>query len=287
MGEEPRSLWEELDSAVEPWRRGRAVLVTIGCGYFVVQALFIALQIAIGNIEQLLAFSIGCVIFWLQFYFIWIGVHWIRWLVGAWAGVLGFYWLLWGFHDGNVVMACFGAANVLIASYFCLAPSVYFFAKRQREKRDWKRSFSMAAVFVLVFLTLFLGGVGFQAYKLQLETEAREFGDMVFAHTFSDHDLYFCIGQMTEQALAASGGRNQMTQFLKYTLEQAGDVHDIHRTASHLAISYLFPTRIRCAGVVLAEGSGLRGPVQLHLAVTKEHEGWRIENISWHYRGQR
>jgi len=51
--------------------------VTIGCGYLISQALIAAAEIASGNIEQLLVSSIGFIVFWLQFYFIWIGVHWI------------------------------------------------------------------------------------------------------------------------------------------------------------------------------------------------------------------
>lgn len=283
MGNESRSLWEQLDSAVEPWRRGRAVLVSIGCCYFALQALFIAVLTAAGNIEQLLAFSVGCVLFWLQFYLIWIGIHWIRWVVGAWSGVVGFYWLLWGFHDANAVMASFGAANLLVASYFCLSSSVYFFAKRQREKRNWRHSVAVGAVFVLLFVTLFAGATGLRLFKLQLEAEAGEFAELVFVRTFAERDFYFCVGQMTDAALSASGGRDQMTTFLKYTLEQAGDVHDIRRTDSHLTISYEFPRRIRCAGIVLAEGDGLQGRVQLRLDVMRTGEGWRIENISWRY----
>jgi hypothetical protein len=37
MREETRSLWEQYHSDVEPWRRGRAILVTIGCGYLIVR----------------------------------------------------------------------------------------------------------------------------------------------------------------------------------------------------------------------------------------------------------
>jgi hypothetical protein len=52
VAEETRSLWEQYDSEAEPWRRGRAILVAIGCGYLISQALLAATEIASGNIEQ-------------------------------------------------------------------------------------------------------------------------------------------------------------------------------------------------------------------------------------------
>jgi hypothetical protein len=67
MREETRSLWEQYHSDVEPWRRGRAILVTIGCGYLIVPGLLAAAEIAVGNIEQLLASSIGFIVFGCNF----------------------------------------------------------------------------------------------------------------------------------------------------------------------------------------------------------------------------
>ena len=38
MPQDTRSLWEQFDSEVEPWRRGRAVMATIGAFYFLIPA---------------------------------------------------------------------------------------------------------------------------------------------------------------------------------------------------------------------------------------------------------
>jgi hypothetical protein len=71
--------------------------------------------------------------------------------VGAWAGAIGFCWVIWGLGAGNVAMVAYGAINLLIASYFCLSPSVYFFAKHQRETVRWKEA---AAIALVCFLLL-------------------------------------------------------------------------------------------------------------------------------------
>ena len=37
----------------------------------------------------MLGLAIFALLFWLQFYFIWIGVHWVRWLNGGVERALG------------------------------------------------------------------------------------------------------------------------------------------------------------------------------------------------------
>src|ERR1700731_824030 len=99
MPPETRSLWEQLDSEVEPWRRGRMVLIVIGLLHFAFQALLFAAGIVLGDTEGLVKLATVSVLFWLQFYFIWIGVSWVRWMAGAWAGAVGFVYLIWGWRD--------------------------------------------------------------------------------------------------------------------------------------------------------------------------------------------
>src|SRR5438128_850834 len=126
MAEETRSLWEKLDSEVEPWRRGRSVLVLIGAFCFAIQALTLATHIILGDIERVLILASVFSLIWLQFYFIWIGVHWIRWLAGVCSGSTGFCLLIWAVRDNNAYEALAGGINLLIGTYFCLSSSVYF-----------------------------------------------------------------------------------------------------------------------------------------------------------------
>lgn len=285
MAEETRSLWEQLDSEVEPWRRGRVVLVVIGAANFLLQTVALAAGIILGDIEGLLAFASTFVLFWLLFYFIWIGVHWIRWIAGAWSGLAGFACLIWGWRDSNGYAVVFGCVNLVVGSYFCLSSSVYFFAKRQQERRSWTHSLLMAAVFALLSLTFFIGSVGLLGYKRQVQEDACHFADDAFAHIFSEHDTYFFLDHMTERALAESGGRARATKFLQGATLQAGDVHDIQRATGNLKVNYRFATNLRCAGIITTEGVGAKGPVLLRLDIVQVGQGWLIESVSWHYHG--
>ncbi len=283
MAKEERSLWEQLDSDVEPWRRGRLVLVLIALLNLVCQALVFAWGIVLGETEGLLWLVTVSVLFWLQFYLIWIGVHWIRWLAGASAGLTGFAYVIWGVRDGNLFEIAFGCIDLFIGAYLGLSPSVYFFAKHQQERRSWFHSLAVAAVFVVLFMTLFLGTVGLSAYRAQLENEACDFADDAFVRIFAHHDTYFFLEHMTEQALVAGGGRGQLTKFLQYTTLQAGDVHEIKRAAAQLRLTYSWPDKLGCTGSANAEGIGARGPVQLQLILIRSAQGWRIEDLSWRY----
>jgi hypothetical protein len=59
------------------------MLVCIGLFMGLLQCLVVIAQVILGNIEAFLVFAILIILFWLQFYFVWIGVHWLRWLWGG------------------------------------------------------------------------------------------------------------------------------------------------------------------------------------------------------------
>src|SRR5437762_3733031 len=208
MPPETRSLWEQLDSDVEPWRRGRAVLISIGAFYLLLQSFTIYQTLHHENLEGLLAFAVFCAVFWLLFYLIWIGVNWIRWLAGAWLGLSGFSFLIWALRDGDMVMAAAGGVNLLIATYFCISPSVYFFAKRQRENRSWLHSGMVVAVFVLLSFTFFIGSVVLFAYRARAEAGAIEFTQEAAIYIYGDQDREWMFANLSPVDVAASTRAN-------------------------------------------------------------------------------
>jgi hypothetical protein len=283
MREDTRSLWEQYHSDVEPWRRGRVVLILIGLLNFVLQGLDLTAQISFGNIELLLPTVSGFVFFWLQFYLIWIGINWVRWFATAWCGVVGFVLLMRGLFDGNSFFVVFGCINLIVGSYLGLSPSVYFFAKRQRERRNWILSLSVAAIFGLMFLSFFIGSIGLSVYKAQLEAEGGHFADEAFRRIFTDHDAEFLLDRMTDGCVAAGGGREQWTMFLQRTALQIGGVRDIKRVWTRLNLTYGFHTGFGCTGTVTAQGTGAAGPIQLRLDIVQSDQDWQIETLEWHY----
>jgi hypothetical protein len=282
MPSEQRSLWEQFDSEVEPWRRGRMVLIVIALLNFSFQALIFAAGVIVGETEGLLKLAAVSVLFWLQFYFIWIGVHWIRWVAGAWSGLVGFAYLIWGWRDGNAPLIVFGCINLLVGTYLGLSPSVYFFAKRQQERRNWLHSLAVAAVFGLLFVSFYFGSAGLFAYKRQLEVDAREYAEDAFRKIFTDHDTSFFLTNVTKEALEKNGGTAFATRFLQQTTMKAGDVHDIEPVMSQVKVTYHFPTTLDCVGVMKTHGVGEHGRrLQLHLRIVEFSRGWQISDVAW------
>src|SRR6266478_4780970 len=151
---EGEPLWREVVGDTEPWRRGRLFLILLAALTFCLQVLTFGHDILVGDIERVFGQGIVALVFWLQFYFIWIGVHWVRWLNGAWTALAGFALLIWGLRDGVALAIIIGLYSLGVGAYLALAPSVYFFAKRQRESAHWLQSLAIAAVFLLLMGSL-------------------------------------------------------------------------------------------------------------------------------------
>jgi hypothetical protein len=122
---DPQPLWREVVGETEPWRRGRMFLILLGALTLCFQCLGLWLYISTADIEWLLFLSIGIVLFWLQFYFIWVGVHWVRWLSGGFNTIIGFIFLILGWRDSVGVAVLFGLYHMGAGLYLGLAPSVY------------------------------------------------------------------------------------------------------------------------------------------------------------------
>jgi hypothetical protein len=280
MPPETRSLWEIYDSEVEPWRRGRFVLVLVAIFSAILQGVVFAAGIMMGDIQGLLVFSSICVVFWLPFYFIWIGVHWIRLLVGAVAGLSGFCSLIWGLRDSNGFLVLFGAINLLIGAYFCLSSSVYFFAKRQHENRSWLHSLIVAAVFILLLATFFLGSIGVFAYRTRLQADAIQFVAEAAEHIYTNEDRDWLLTHSTENALVELKGQN-LDVFFALMNRRPGPVLQISAASGPVHLVYHFPSRFTFIGHLSADGKSAYGPFRLHFLIFNSGQAWQIERTWW------
>ena len=118
---------------------------------------------------------------------------------------------------------------------------------------------SVAAVLGLMFVSFLAASVGASAYKVWLEKEAGQFADQAFERIFTNHDGEFLLDRITARGLIASGGREQLIQFVKTTALQTGDLHNINRTDAWLKLTYGFPINFGCIGRVTAQAAGTAG----------------------------
>lgn len=277
------ALWREVLADENPWRRGRTFLILIGAITFLFQAFTLGYGIILGAIQFVLVQATGALIFWLQFYFIWIGVHWVRWLTGAWNALFGFALLIWAFRDGNTVAGITGAYLLMIGCYIGVAPSVYFFAQRQKEKKRTLESLLVAGVFVLLLGSVFAGVLGLAGYKAALEREAREFAGTAFRRIFAQHDTYFLLEHVSDRVLNQPHGRDLLTRFLQDATLRAGDVRDIEATEGSVRFWYSFPFDLASEGQMVTHARSERGSnIGMQLVLIEAHGDWKIQYVRWY-----
>jgi hypothetical protein len=281
---EPAPLWREVVIGdTEPWRRGRLFLVAVAILSLLSQG-FVALNgIIAGYIEFVLVQGIVSLLFWFQFYFIWIGIHWVRWFNGGLNALYGFALIIWGFRDGNTISGLIGVYSLVVGCYMAFAPSVYFFAKRQRETVRRGESLAIAFVSLVLFGTLVAGIFGLVGYRAGLEREARAFADIAFRRIFTDHDTQFLFEHASDRLLKNAGGRAELSRFLQGATMGAGDVHDIHEPTlfGPLRVRYSFPLKLVSDGTMTSFGMGQRSRIRMMLIVGDDNGEWQIHEIRW------
>ena len=280
---ESEPLWRAVVGDPEPWRRGRLFLIILAALTFAFQCLAFAVLILMGDIEGILRVGISSLVFWLCYYFIWIGVHWVRWLTGGLNALTGFALIIWAFRDGTGFPVVLGVYSLGMGAYLGLAPAVYFFAKRQRESVRWAESLVIAAVFLLLLGSLTAGVFGLLGHKRNLETEARKFADTAFKRIFADHDTYFFLDHASDRLLEEAGGRGPLTHFLQDATLRAGDVHDIEPAVGRLRFWYIFPSYLGSEGPMAAKGVGNRARIQMQMIIGEAGGAWQIHAIRWYH----
>src|SRR5215212_5405726 len=281
MADETRSLWEIYDSEIEPWRKGRTILVLIGGFFFFVQLLTFAAFTLGGNLERALIFAVNVVFFWFVFYLIWIGLHWLRWVCGGWNMIVGFCLIIWGWRDENGIDAVLGLICFSVGVCFCLSSSVYFFAKRQRENMRWKEAVLVAGCCVLVLISLGTGLVGLAFIQHQRATEASEFANEAADHIYKDRDAGWALAHVSRRSLQEDG-QKRLRYYLQSirslgTFEQISSAHAAVRTGLRL------PNRLSSDAEVISKAKTEAGWIDLHARLFDEGDGWQIDRMWWTY----
>jgi hypothetical protein len=277
---EPEPLWREVVGDTEPWRRGRIILIVFAVLTLLNQALLFTAMALNGAVEVVLIFAIGAALFWLLFYLIWIGIHWVRWLTAFCWGAWGFALLIWAFRDSNALEMFSGSYAMALAICLGFVPSVYYFAQRQRETKRVFEMIGVAVVVLMLVASLAMGIFGLSAYKLQIQREACSFADEAFQRVFARHDTYFLLDAASDD-LMQKEGRLRLTKFLQHEYIYGGDVHDIQPATTFLWFSYAFPMTLVAHAEAASEGKGAKGPVELHMRMKQPVKDWRIDTIWW------
>ncbi len=276
---EPAKLWASVVGDPEPWRKGRVLLGSIALFNALAQSFVFYAILVTGALEGALSLALSFVFWWLIFSFIWFGTHWLRWLLGAFSLLQGFAYLIWGVRD-DAPAQLFGGAVSFVVGACLFAPSVHFFAVRQKSEIRWPEKLVVAAVFLLLVGSLALALVGVNLYRGGVQREAERYGARALQRVFGETDTVFLLNEISDPFLQKYS-RFGITQLMADTSMRLGPVQNLHTTRCELRSFYRFPMAVAYAGVVDGEGSAACGPVSLRVEVLRFPDGWRINGIWW------
>ncbi len=277
---EPEKLWASVVGDPEPWRRGRVLLAGIAVFYATAQAfLFFALLLT-GAIEHALGLALTLVLWWVLFSFVWFGTHWVRWLLGAYTLLISFAQMIWALRDGGNARFL-GAALNFVVGILLFAPSVHFFAVRQRKQIRWLEKLIVVAGFLLLIASLFFALIGINVYRAGVQREAERYGQTALRRLFVENDTTFVLNESSD-AFRTRFGQLGISELIADKFMRVGDVTDVHVTGSTLHSRYTFPVTISYAGEVFGEGDAACGKVRVRLEVLRSADDWRIHGFWWH-----
>ncbi|MGI8438168.1 MAG: hypothetical protein ACR2NX_14935 [Chthoniobacterales bacterium] len=277
--DEPLPLWLESIPDREPWRRGRLAIVFISLCTLLGAAVPVGASIEQGNLTFfLISAGVGLVVP-IFLYLIWIGQNWPRWIVAPLFACLGFAAAVWGVVNGDGPQFFAGLFALTVFFYLALAPSVYAFARHQRESIRPAEAALIGGVFLLVVMILGSGLYGFYVYDTDLQRQAKAFAGKAFTQIFVYHDEDFLRANLQERT------RRRMTppEFIasiQNSLGQprwAGDFRGVFTT--RFAARELQMTAVFQIPVLFRDTT----PIWVNLEVSRIGDGWQIDRIGWEY----
>lgn len=273
--EEPESLWNYGDP--EPWRQGRAAIIWISLLVIVVQSSLVVLSFLASDVREVILRALAGSMAGLLLFLTWIGQNWVRWAVAPFFAFYGFRSLVWGivYQRGELLLV--GVGTLIIFGYLAFSPSVYAFARRQRERIRLLESLAVGAGFLLVMASLGSALLGFHMYKRSVEADAVEFAQLTFRRVFINRDPGFLESHSTQR-----GRHTSAVQFIAYVDDQLGQCHSVGPFGSSFR-STVDGSRLRLKGQVRTRAVFQRGGVWVKIDLSGVERDWVIDHVSWEY----
>ena len=163
----------------------------------------------------------------------------------------------------------------------CLfAPSVHFFAVRQRAEIRWPEKLAVAGVFLLLIASFFSAFVGVNLYRATIQREAQNYGEEALRRIFVQNDTMFLLDQASDLWKQRNGNLGVTLPMTEKYL-RLGEVENTRVTGTGLRSFYEFPAKLRYRGLIDGSGVARCGQVSLRLEVTRSMDGWRINGFWW------
>jgi hypothetical protein len=275
----PEPLWRAVVGDPEPWRRGRVLLVCVALLNLLVHALLIVATLASGAIDRLIAVALSLIVSCCLFAFIWLGTHWVRWLLGSWSLLAAFAEFIWSIRDGSAPRFIAALVNCFVGAAL-FAPSVHFFAVRQRERIRWLEKLVLASVFALLFASFWFGLLALKFMSTGVRREAYDEGTAVLRRVFVENDTRYLFEHASDE-LFTRYGQAGLSGMLANKYIRTGDMRDLRVTRADVRPLYAFPATIRYLAEADGEAAAQCGVVHMRVQMLRSAGDWRITGTYW------
>ena len=273
--DEPQSIWAFGDP--EPWRQGRAAILWISLLVLLVQSGLILWSFFSGDVREVILRALAGCFACLLLFLTWIGQNWVRWLVAPFFAFYGLRSVVWGvvYQRGGLLMI--GIGTLIVFAYLAFSPSVYAFARRQRERATVLETLIVGAGFLLVMASLASALLGFHFYKRTTEADAVEFAQLTFRRVFVNRDAAFLERHSTPRRRFATP-----TQFIIRVEDQLGRVQSAGSFGG-VFTAKMEGMRLRLKGHVRTRAVFESDAVWVRIDLAGSERDWLIDGISWEY----
>jgi hypothetical protein len=270
-------LWKEVLGDEEPRRRGREAIIVVSILILLAEALSVLGQLMSGNprdffIQILIAWSVA-----LLLYFVWIGQSWARWILAPVFCIDGCWDIVWGIIGGDGLRVVFGIGELIIFTYLAISPSVYVFARHQRERIQGWEVLAISGVFVVVLLSLGSGILAFFIYQNTLKTEGTEFARMAFHRVFENRDPNYLAEH------SSPGRRFSSPQDLIDRINSdLGEIENVGPLATSFRTKFVL-NHLEIRGTARQRVIFQAAPVWVSIDISRRDADWEIDHIRWDY----
>lgn len=274
---ETQPLWKEVLGDAEPRRQGRQAVVVVTILILLGEAAKVLGALMSGSLPSFFVQVIAAWLVGLLLYFVWIGQTWARWLLAPLYGIGGAWDFIWGIIGSDGLRIMIGVGELIVFAYLVVSPSVYVFARQQREHIKRWEVLAITGVFLLIFISVGSATLAFFNYERTLKAEATEFAAMAFHRVFENRDASYL-------AEHSSGARKNSSPqwFINAIGAELGPVKSVGPLGMSLRTKFV-PWRLEVRGTARSRVVFETGPRWVSIEISGQEPNWEIDHISWDY----
>jgi hypothetical protein len=277
MGPEADPLWKQVLGDAEPRRRGREAIIVVTIVILLGEAARLVAALMSGDLSS---FFLQVTVAWavaLLLYFVWIGQTWARWLLAPIFAINGCWDFIWGIVGSDGLRLLIGIGELIVFVYLAISPSVYVFARHQRERISRWEVLAISGIFLVTFVSIGSAILAFSIYLNTVKAEATEFTRITFHRVFENRDAKYL-------AEHSSKTRKDSTpqSFINRIAGELGEVKSVGPLGMSFRNKFV-PYHLELRAKATVRVAFESGSHWVTIEISGHEPDWEIEHIRWDF----